>query len=197
MTILQPEEYDESYFDGSQTTYRHNAGYSSYKRWKRFDGENSLGEKWKDLAASFFSKHNLQNKKVLEIGCAKGFLVKDLRGMGVDAYGLDVSQYAIDNCEDGVGQYLTVGDARTYLSSYKRNEFDAVFSLRFLECISESDLPDLISEMNRISKYQFHEIDIEPNSDYYLVKSLSWWGDLDWDKGTILVARESGEILTK
>ena len=191
MPVLQPSEYDISYFDGSKTSLRHNAGYSKYERWYRKAGKNSLGEFWKDKAADLAEKYQLQGKKVLDIGCAKGFLVKDLRDMGVDAYGLDVSSYAVGEAESEVKPYLTVGDARTYLSNYATDEFDVVFSLRFLECISETDFPNLISEINRVSKFQFHEVDEQPNSKYYLVKTINWYKNLPFSKDTLLIARES------
>ncbi len=94
-TVLQTSEYDISYFDGKKTTLKHNAGYSKYERWRRHDGVDSLGEFWKDKAKKIFDDFSLGGKKVMEIGCAKGFIVEDLRGMGVDCYGLDVSAYAI------------------------------------------------------------------------------------------------------
>lgn len=197
MAVLQPSEYDQSYFDGSKATYRHNAGYGKYERWYRKEGEGSLGEYWKDYANRWVNHLAIANKKVLEIGCAKGFLVKDLRDAGVDAYGIDVSQYAIDNCESEVAPYLTVVDARTGLTGYKRNEFDVLLSFRFMECIPEADIPDLIDEMNRISKLQVHVID-ETSNQYYIEQPLEWWINFDWDKNTRLVANENlNKVLTK
>lgn len=191
--LLKPEEYNASYFDGAKQSLQHNAGYSTYERWYRNRGKDSRGEFWKDEAIKLISDFNLVGKKFLEIGCAKGFLVKDLRDGGVDAYGLDVSQYAIDNCEPEVAPYLIVGDARKDLKRYLNNEFDLVFSRSFLPCISESELPDLIKEMNRISKQQYHQIDQfgESNArvvNFYLNKSLQEWLLLDFKKGTKLVS---------
>jgi len=96
----------------------------------------------------------------------------------------------ISQARSDIQQYLTEGDARTYLSNYKRNEFDVVFSRWFLECIADDDLSDLISEMNRISKLQVHILMNHPNPDYYNVKSLSEWQALDWQTGTILIKGE-------
>ena len=197
MPVLEVHEYNKSYFDGRESTYAHNAGYSRYARWPRFDGEDSLGEYWKDKAKQLFDKYKLKGKKVLEIGCAKGFVVKDLRDMGVNAFGLDVSLYALGEAESEVKQYLTVGDARTYLSNYKTDEFDVVFSLRFLECISEADLPALIDEINRISKFQFHIVD-ETSNKFYLEKTLEWWQNLNWTIGTSLLNNKGAKrVLTK
>ncbi|KKL95155.1 hypothetical protein LCGC14_1857470 [marine sediment metagenome] len=194
--VLSPNEYDISYFDGHKTTYRHNAGYTRYERFKGYNGENSLGELWKDKTKKLFDTHSLSGKKVLEIGCAKGFIVEDLRSFGVDCYGLDVSPYAVGEASNSVKPFLTVADAKTYLSNYKNNEFDVVFSLRFLECIDVADLPTLISEINRISKFQFHEID-ETSNKYYLEKPLNWWKKFEWNKGSLLVSNTNKDVLVK
>ncbi len=202
MAILKPEEYDARYFDGNKQDYRHNAGYSKYERWERFEGERSLGEYWKDLANKFANIYALQNKKVLEIGCAKGFVVEDLREIGIDAYGIDVSAYAIGEASPAVQPYLTVGDIRTALSGYGKNEFDVVFSLRTLECFSEAELPGIISEMNCISQKQFHTIDTgtleKGPRQYYNMKPLEDWLAMDFAEGTDLISRESDKrVLTK
>jgi SAM-dependent methyltransferase len=47
-------------------------------------------------------------KTVLDVGCAKGFLVKALRNLGLQAYGVDISEYAIGKAESGMREYLRV-----------------------------------------------------------------------------------------
>lgn len=42
---------------------------------------------------------DLHPKTVLDAGCAMGHLVAALRDLGVEAYGVDVSEYAILGCE--------------------------------------------------------------------------------------------------
>lgn len=197
MPVLQPSEYDISYFDGELSSLQHNAGYTSYKRWKRFDGIGSLGEYYADLAAKLISSRQLSGKKVLEIGCAKGFLVEDLRAQGIDAWGLDVSSYAIGQAASAVQPFLTVGDARTALALYANKSWDAVFSNRFLECISLADMPALISEMTRIAKAQFHIIGETPNPLYYTAQPLSAWLALVWPKFTVIASNELKTELIK
>ena len=197
MPVLQPSEYDERYFDGGSQPYAHNAGYTKYQRWFRQDpctfpdATEHFDEYWKDIAHKAVQKFNLIGKKVLDVGCAKGFLVEDLRNFGVDAYGIDVSQYAIDCASEAIKPYLTVADARTHLASYKSNEWWVVYSIGFMICMSDADLEIVIPEMNRISKYQFHAINPEPNSNFYNVKTMEEWLVYDWDKGTILTPREN------
>ncbi len=43
---------------------------------------------------------------VLDVGCAKGFLVRDLRKSGIHAYGIDVSEYALSDANPEIKPYL-------------------------------------------------------------------------------------------
>ena len=51
--------------------------------------------------------------RVLDIGCAKGFLVKDLMNAcpGLEAFGLDISHYALMHCEPETIGRLHLGNA--------------------------------------------------------------------------------------
>ena len=40
-----------------------------------------------------------RGQKILDIGCAKGYLVKALRWLGRDAYGFDISDYALEKSD--------------------------------------------------------------------------------------------------
>ena len=62
--IEKSREYDFLYFDGPREY-----GYGGYK----YDG------RWKSVAKDFKSHYSLNRKsRILDVGCAKGFLVKDL-----------------------------------------------------------------------------------------------------------------------
>lgn len=182
MTVLQPNEYNASYFDGASQSLKHNAGFSKYVRWER-----NGSEFWLDIAKHLKEK-NILSGKVLELASAKGFITEDLRNLGIDAYGIDVSQYAYDQADPSVKPYLTVGDVRTALAGYSNKEFDFVFSVRLMECVDDADIPDLITEINRISKKQAHIITTgnHINTNYYNFKSLSSWLSYDWNKKTVL-----------
>ena len=65
MPLLQPSEYDQSYFDGRLAATRHNAGYSTYERWY-YNQTNNFEKKATDI----LNRYTVGNKDVLEIGCA-------------------------------------------------------------------------------------------------------------------------------
>ena len=92
------EYYDEDYYlRGKQT------GKSSYEAYS-----------WKpDLTLPMADclKRALRIKdgdSLLDFGCARGYLVKALRMRGVEAYGCDSSQWAIENCDEGVKQWVSL-----------------------------------------------------------------------------------------
>ena len=195
MNVLRPEEYDISYFDGKKSSLTHNAGYTSYERHYRNDpgsfpfNDQHFDNSWKDIAYTVSRRYSMGNKKVLEIASAKGFVVEDLRSFGIEAYGLDASQYAYDEASESVKPYLTVGDARTYLSNYSQNEFDLVFSIRFMECLDDTEIEPFIAEVKRISKKQAHIITSGTlNPTFYNYKTLQDWLAYSFPKGTLLTS---------
>lgn len=44
---------------------------------------------------------------ILDFGCARGYVVRGFRELGYNAYGYDVSKWALDNADPTVYQYLT------------------------------------------------------------------------------------------
>lgn len=171
-TVVMPAaDYDEDYFDGGVDC--HPAGYTEYKRSSVYDALTGY-EKWKQKAWKFWQKYQDQfpngpsDVKILDIGCGKGFLVQDLRELGFDAWGIDISPYAISQAAPEVAPFLSVGDIKN-LASYGVDEFDAVVGFRVLPCFTNAELLILSPEIVRISKKQFFLIDC---NDYYTAEEL-------------------------
>lgn len=90
-------KFDVEYFDGTREQ-----GYGGY----RYDG------RWVPVARRLIDHYGLRaGDRVLDIGCAKGFLVKDLRDAlpGLEVWGLDISGYAIRNAAPDARPYLLQG----------------------------------------------------------------------------------------
>lgn len=47
---------------------------------------------------------------VLDFGCARGYTVRALREFGYSAYGIDVSRWAIQNCDDAAKPFVNYTD---------------------------------------------------------------------------------------
>lgn len=66
---------------------------------------------------------------VLDAGCAMGFLVEGLRSFGIEAYGIDVSHYAIENVHPSVKGYCAEGSIAEDLD----REYDLIVCIEVLE----------------------------------------------------------------
>src|SRR5437867_5681165 len=92
-------KFGAEYFDGTREQ-----GYGGYC----YDG------RWIPIAEDIVKHFNLgPGDRVLDVGCAKGFLIKDLMKVcpGLETFGLDVSLYALMNCEPEVVGRLHLGTA--------------------------------------------------------------------------------------
>tara|TARA_B100001123_G_C15313680_1_gene1025339 strand:- start:1397 stop:2047 length:651 start_codon:yes stop_codon:yes gene_type:complete len=128
-------EYSKMYFDGPREY-----GYGGYK----YDG------RWKPVAKDVISHFNLKpGDKVLDVGCAKGFLVKDLLELDIDAYGIDVSEYALENCEKEVKNRLKISSADNL--PFEDKSFSAVLSINTIHNLEKNDCIKALKEMERLS----------------------------------------------
>ena len=78
-------------------------------------------------------------KTVLDVGCAMGFLVKALRDRGVEAYGIDISEYAISQVDDSVKPFCRAVSSTETLPKDFPQHFDLVFNCEVIEHINETD----------------------------------------------------------
>jgi hypothetical protein len=87
--------------------------------------------------------HLLHPRTVLDVGCAKGFLVESLRDRGVEAYGFDVWEYAIREVRSDIKPYCWVGSATSGISK----NYDLITCIEVCEHLSESDALSAIRQM--------------------------------------------------
>ena len=133
-------------------------------------------------------KNNKPNK--VNSSVSDSFL-EALRDLGVNAYGIDVSQYAISCAREDIKPFLTVADARTSLSSYANREFAVLFSRRTLSCMTNDEIASMVTQMNRIAVQQVHSYWPMDNPLYYNVMPIQTFIDsFAWKKGTIFVVAD-------
>ncbi|MCL6538444.1 MAG: methyltransferase domain-containing protein [Acidothermus sp.] len=83
-------------------------------------------------------------RTVLDVGCARGLLVQALREQGIDAVGVDVSEFAVHSAHRDVRPYLRVASASDVVGSY-----DLITCIEVLEHMSPSDAERAIDAMCR------------------------------------------------
>lgn len=87
---------------------------------------------------------------VCDIGCAKGFLVCSFRKQGIEAYGADISEYALRNSAKEVSGYLVLCDVGKTHLPFKDNSFDLVTMMETLQFVT--DHHKALEEARRILK---------------------------------------------
>ncbi|MBI5346629.1 MAG: methyltransferase domain-containing protein [Chlamydiae bacterium] len=132
------KNFGQEYWDGDRKF-----GYGGFK----YDG------RWRTVAQKLANHYQLKSgQKVLDVGCGKAFLLYDLMQCvpGLEVYGMDISQYAIDNAKDEVRPFLKLANAN--FLPYKDHFFDLVISINTLHNLRCCDLEKALKEIQRVGK---------------------------------------------
>jgi SAM-dependent methyltransferase len=165
--MTRAADFSKNYFDGDQQV---SGAYSSYD-------EERLWPAFEDMVRKF--KNIMPPKRILDIGCAKGFLVSALRMVGYNAMGIDISEYAVEQANDYVKPFLKTAELGKENLPYDNNSFDVIICMGTLEYIPDQDFA--VSEINRILKpggtLLITTLESAPANDRYRVyaKTRSYW----------------------
>jgi ubiquinone/menaquinone biosynthesis C-methylase UbiE len=89
-------------------------------------------------------------ESVLDVGCAEGYLVYAFKELGVQAYGVDISDYAISHSPEQVREFLFKVDTNCEDLPFEDKSFDMATAMDIVEHLQNYD--KLICEMGRILK---------------------------------------------
>lgn len=134
----------------------------------------------------------LHPESVLELGCARGYILKRLQDRGIRVCGVEISKHAHMTrvCEDIVQhdlcQIMWPFASHVYANDPPidmRYPFDLCFSMSVLEHIPEEFLPAVLGEIKRTCRRGLHGIDFGENDDGFdqtrvTLKPRLWWNDL-------------------
>ena len=165
-------DYDEDYYERGIETGK--SCYTSY-RW--------IPELTIPMAMTMVDFLGIQRgQSVLEIGCAKGFLVKALRLLYRDAWGYDISSYAITHCDPGVKEFCSQSSAML-----NQRTWDFCIAKDVFEHIREKELPGLLQQIH--AKKLFAVIPLGENKRFYaeannfdkthvICQPTLWWKEM-------------------
>ncbi len=131
-------KFGKEFFDGER---RH--GYGGFTYSPRF---------WQPVVPTFQQRYGLTGQsKVLDVGCAKGFMLHDFRTLipKITVKGIDVSSYAIENGKEEMRPFLEVGDVRAL--PFEDNAFDLVISINTIHNLEKDELKGALKEIQRVS----------------------------------------------
>jgi SAM-dependent methyltransferase len=180
--------FGKDYFDGDRSR-----GYGGYKD----DG------RWATVAKKLQERYGLTSKSaVLDLGCAKGFLLKELALLipGISVRGFEVSQYAKDTAPDMVKDSITVGYPTRL--PYADETFHLVLAINSLHFMPEPDVRRTFDEMKRVVRkggHIFVQVDAYQNELQH--RSMMAWAPIiqtfltpdEWDR---LFANEKASVDT-
>ncbi len=174
---VDPGCYDEDYFERGIQTGK--SGYQNYV--------------WMPELTIKMAHHLVLSlplspaDRVLDFGCAKGFLVKALRLLDVDAYGVDISEYAISRIDPAVRDVCSRVTGPLDPACFPR-DYDWLLSKDVFEHLSERQLAELLTVARTRVRRMFAAIPlgredgtgyVVPEYDrdvsHVIVKPLHWW----------------------
>ena len=152
--------YDEYYFERS-----------CGKPYKRDEG-------WLNFFGAIARKINAEIApgSVLDAGCAMGFLVEKLREEGAEAFGIDISEYAIENVHESVRSFCDVG---SILEPFPR-KYDLIVTIEVLEHLPKPDAERAVENLCRhtddilfsSSPHDYREV------SHFNVQPPEYWAEL-------------------
>lgn len=118
-----------------------------------YGGYQYIVNRWEKVARAMAKHYNLpKNPKILDIGCGKGYLLFDFLKVIPDAeiFGIDISNYAIENSKEEIREYLQVGNATEL--PWPDNHFDLVCSMNTFHNLYNYELEKALKEFERVGK---------------------------------------------
>ncbi len=130
-------ELGKEYYDGSRLN-----GYGGFK----YDG------RWLKLLPKIIKKYKLNKKsKVLDLGCKKGFLLKDLNILlpGIKSYGIENHSYALKHAVKCESKLILTDYTKL---PFKNKSLDFVIAFNSLYMQNLGDVIKSLKEIERVSK---------------------------------------------
>lgn len=138
MIFRVPQKYfNRNYFS--------TGGYDTYKK----DAFDWVGPTAKRI---FLFVQNSASPSVLDVGCAHGLLIAELRDKyGVTVKGLEYSDYAIKNAEKSIKQNIQRGNVLK-TSVFRKNSFDAVICFEVFQYLNAAEIAKATENLARWTK---------------------------------------------
>ena len=146
-------KFDKDFFDGDRIF-----GYGGFTYHPRY---------WQPVIPDFQRHYNLNcNSKVLDVGCAKGFMLYDFLQLipGVTVAGIDLSEYAISHAIPEVKPFLQVANAKNL--PFTDKSFDLIISINTIHNLPLKECKRALKEIMRVSKkFAFITVDAYTNEE--------------------------------
>lgn len=149
--------FDKNYYENGINT-----GISLYTNYKW------LPDLTIPMAFRIIETLNIKNgDSILDFGCAKGYMVKALRLLYRNAYGVDISDYAINNCDKDVEKFLLKINNSSEIIKFNKI-FDFTISKDVFEHISYDKIDDTLMNIKKYTNCLFAIVPLGDGKKYYI-----------------------------
>lgn len=133
----------------SREGYVFDKKYFSSGSYKNYEKEIS---RWVPYVAKKISNIiNKKNAKILDVGCAQGYLIAALQNnYNYSVKGVDFSSYAVKKSEMSVRKKISQGDILNL--SFRKDSFDAVICLDVINYLEKDEIAKAIKNLTKIAK---------------------------------------------
>ena len=179
---MDPKFFDKDYFE--RGTVSKKSCYTNY-RW--------IPELTIPLAYNLIKNLKIkENDKIIDFGCSKGYLVKALRLLNIEAYGLDISEYAISQVDPDTKKFCKLIDKENYAPF--NLHFDWVISKDVMEHMTLDAIKLFLNTFAKNSSKMFHVIplgddkkfrigDMHLDKSHIQIHDEDWWEDIFLQSG--------------
>jgi len=176
---LMDDIYDEKYY----AAYCH-VGCHRTELWSRF---------WGNIADGIIAHYNPQT--VLDAGCAWGFLVGALRERGIQAYGVDISEYAMSQADESISEYVQVGS----VTDLPDRHYDVITFIEVAEHLTAEDGARAIERITRnTDAVLFSSTPFDDEEPTHInVQPFSYWWRIFRKNGFIVSASKSASFVNR
>lgn len=163
--------------------------------WQTLDGGVGYHDSlmWADLAHAVWEVlvadkvaniDRSQEHRCLDIGCAFGFFVRHMHRRGVETFGVDYSEYALERAPDDVKPKLQWFDLTSGNLTFYGKGFSIVTCFETLEHIAEESIPTALECIRLSLRHGGHAVltictDKQPGWDtdptHVTIRPRGWW----------------------
>ncbi len=153
-------------------------------------------EVWLNLFSSFAERiqRDINPASVLDAGCAMGFLVEKLRERGIEAWGVDISEYAIGEVEASIKEYCWIGSVT---EPFPR-KYGLIVSIEVLEHLPQEQAESAVANLCKFTDdvlFSSTPYDYKETS-HFNVQPVEYWAELFAKEGFTRDVDFNGSFIT-